>query len=136
MNRHRVVDLVHEVVSTPATIEELQSLAVVFKEVQFETFDPEHFATSVSESSYAWIIHMLPENKDQVCSFIQTLSAILTAILAVIAFRQSLQASVGVTPDQEKQIIEQLKDHIDEDLPYDCPSEIPILPHHNLKQPE
>ena len=136
MNRRRVADLVHEVVSTPATIEELQNLAVVFKEAQFESFDPEQFAASISESPYPWLIRMLPENKDQAYSFIQMLGTILAVIIAVIALRQNPQAPVDVTPDQEKQIIEQLEDHIDDDLPYDCPSEIPVVPHHKLKQPE
>jgi hypothetical protein len=135
MNRRWVVDLIHEVVSTPATIEELQSLAVVFKEAQFKSFDSEQFTASISESPYAWLIRMLPENKDQAYAFIGILIGILNIVLSFL-LHGNPQAPVGVTPDQEKQIIEQLEDHIDEDLPYDCPSEIPILPHYKLKQPE
>jgi hypothetical protein len=116
MSRPRVVSLVHKVVSTPATVDHLQSLAVVFKEVQFESFEPEQFAAEIRETPFAWLTHMLPENKDQAYSFIQIVLSIL-AIIITLASNQNPQTPVSITPDQEKQIIEQLEEQFNDQAP-------------------
>jgi hypothetical protein len=117
MSRPRVVSLVHKVVSTPATVDHLQSLAIVFQEVQFESFEPEQLAAEIRETPFAWLIHTLPENKDQAYGFIQIVLSILTIIITLASSNQNPQALVSITPDQEKQIIEQLEERIREQVP-------------------
>jgi hypothetical protein len=119
MSRRSIVNLVHEIVSTPATVDHLESLAVVLKGVQLESlesFEPERFAAEIRETPFAWLVHILPENKDQAYSFIQIALSILAIIIA-LASNQNPQTPISLTPDQEKQIIEQIEEHIREQVP-------------------
>jgi hypothetical protein len=123
--RGAITELVHEIVSTPATVADLQSLAVVFQTAaEVDTFDPERLEAELTESPYFWLLRALPQNKAEVHDFIQTICAIVGVILVVAFGIATLhqkppapQAPVVVPPDQEKFIVDQLCEPDDENDP-------------------
>jgi hypothetical protein len=129
-----VTELVHEIVTTPATVAEFQSLAVVFQAAAAEAdaFEPERLAEGLHENPYVWLLRTLPENKAEAYNYVQMIFAILSFVatvvfgVAVVELGQAAapdqqppvqqQAPVVVTPEQEQQIVQQIRDEIaDED---------------------
>lgn len=115
--------LLRAVVDTPATIEDYQKLSEIVHGAQENNLAPEQIAAQIDGTPFAWLIHMLPENKDQAYSFVQALSSILAVIIALVALNQKPEAPIILTPTQEKHIIEQLNDQKRPATP--APTDIP-----------
>jgi hypothetical protein len=109
--------LIRAVVNTPATIEDYQKLGEIVQDAHEHNLGADQVMAQIGGTPFAWLIRILPENKEQAYSFIQMLGTILGVIIAIATMSQKTQASVSLTPDQEKQIIEQLDKHIGESRP-------------------
>jgi len=112
MRRGQFLPIVQAIVDTPATVENYQKLAEIAQDAQEHNLEPELLAAEIRETPFSWLIHILPENKDQAYSFIQMVSSIVALIISLVALNQKPQDPITLTPDQEKQIIKQLEECI------------------------
>jgi hypothetical protein len=117
MNRQLLLQVVQQVVETPASLQELQGLAETFQQVQEQGLEPAQVALEIERSPFNWLLQLLPENKDQAYQFISMVVTIVTAVITILLTQRTPEPTQTITPEQVEQIIERVIERVEQEPP-------------------
>jgi hypothetical protein len=123
MNRSHVARLVHEVVNTPATLEDFERLAGIVQDAQLQELGPDQVGSSIRESTpFAALAQFLLRNRVELAAYLTLLVEVIHLVVAL----RAPEPTQTITSEQVEQNFERVVEHVDqESRPEPAPTTIP-----------
>lgn len=121
MNRQLLVQLVQQVVDTPATLQDYQELAEIVQQAQDQHLEPVQVASRIESGPFNWLLQLLPGNKDQAYQFISMLVTIVAAVIGILLSQRTPEPTHTITPEQVEEIIERVTERFEQESPPEPP---------------
>jgi hypothetical protein len=121
MNRQLLLQLCQEVVTTPATVEDIQALVEITRTAEPQGLDFAQVVARIRENTpFTGLVQLLPKDRAE----LYALLAVLVAVLQLLLSQGAPKVEV-VTSDQVERIIEQVIDHQQSEQPESPPTTTP-----------
>lgn len=119
MQQQHLARFVQGVIATPATTADLNRLAEIAENAQQQNLEPDQVEATIRESTpFAALIQLLPKDRSELYMFLTLLVAVLTLIVTM----RAPEPTQVLTPQQVKEIIEQVIEHQEQHAPAPPPT--------------